>query len=353
LIVLDETKAKTDLAVIQGEADALTAREARLIAERDGLQSITFPQGLLDRSSDAKVAEAIQGEKSAFASRHETLDKQKAIFTSRVEQNDKIIAGLIAQQESLDRQIKLIEKERRAAQTLLDKGLERMPRLLALQRQAAELTGQRGQVVEQMARVQLNSSETQLQILNLDNERRDEVLKELRDAQTRRFDLLDRLNMAEGALRRTNLKAPVAGRVVALSVHTTGAVIRPGDTLLEIVPKDDALEIEARVLPEDIDDVQIGMPATVTLTGYQQRRLPLVSGTVTNVSADRLTDQATGQSFFRAQIQVDKSSWEDFPDVKLVPGMPVEVSIATGSRTALDYFVAPVQSVLRRGLREK
>jgi HlyD family secretion protein len=353
LIVLDNTRAKTELAMIQGEADALTALEARLVAERDGLETITFPPTLLSRIADTKVAEAIQGQVSAFASRRETLTKQTEIFSSRTEQNDKIIAGLMAQQESLDKQIKLIDKERQAAQAMVKKGLERVPRLLALQRQAAELTGQRGQVVEQMARVQLNSSETQLQIINLRNERRDEVLKELRDVQTRRFDLLDRIHTAEATLNRTTLKAPVSGRVVALSVHTNGAVVRPGETLLEVVPNNDELEIEARVLPEDIDDVVVGMPATVTLTGYQQRRLPLVSGTVTNVSADRLMDQATGQPFFRAQIRVDKSSWDDFPEVKLVPGMPVEVSIATGSRTALEYFVAPVQSVLRRGMREK
>lgn len=353
LIVLDNTQARTDLSVIQGEVDSLTAQEARLIAERDGADIVTFPKILTDRSDDAKIVQAMQGEISAFASRRETLSKQTDIFTSRMDQNGRQVAGLVAQQESLDKQIALIAKERKAAQAMVDKGLERMPRLLALQRQAAELTGQRGQIVEQMARVELNSSETELQIINLRNQRRDEILKELRDVQTKRFDLTDRLHSAESMLGRTTLKAPVDGRVVSLSIHTTGAVVRPGETLLEIVPQNDELEIEARLLPEDIDDVEIGMIATVTLTAYQQRRLPIAIGTVTNVSADRLVDQVTGQSFFRAQVRVDKDAWKDFPQVKLVPGMPVEVSITTGSRTALEYFIAPVQSVLRHGMREK
>src|SRR5262249_6114762 len=138
-----------------------------------------------------------------------------------------------------------------------------------------------------------------------------------------------------------------------LNIHTKGAVIRQGDTLMEIVPVHDELEVEAHLRPEDVDDVSVGAPARVTLTSYKQRRLPSIVGTVLSISADRLTDQRTGQPYFTAQVRVNRDAWNDYPDVRFVPGMPVEIAVETGSRTALEYFFTPIRAVMRRGMRER
>ena len=154
-------------------------------------------------------------------------------------------------------------------------------------------------------------------------------------------------------LARLTITAPVSGRIVELTVHTKGAVIKPGETVMEIVPQKDALEVEAHVRPEDADSIYAGMSARVNLSAYQQRRLPVIDGTVTEISADRITDPRTGQAYFTVQLTVDRAPLKDYPDTHIIPGMPVEVAIDTGTRTALDYFVEPITDVFRRGMRER
>jgi HlyD family type I secretion membrane fusion protein len=353
LMRLDDTQPRTALELLVDEEDALTAQEARLIAERDGSSIIQFPQELLARGNDPKVAEAILGEQTTFESRRDSLNQQIGILTARKAENERVVAGLRDEQTALETQIALIQKETDSVQQMVAKGLEPVPRLLALQRNTADLSGQRGQLIEKISQVDLNSGETQLQIVNLKNERLDDVLKDLRDVQGKRFDLLDRIQAARDVLNRTVMVAPVAGKVVNLEVHTKGAVIRPGDTVMEIVPERDQLDVEAHLRPEDADDVYVGMTARVNLSAYKQRRLPMITGTVTNVSADRITDPRTGQSYFVATVSVDRSALKNFPDARLIPGMPVEVALDTGSRTALEYLFEPIRDVMRKGMRER
>ena len=353
LVRLDDTQPRTALELLEDEANALTAQEARLIAERDGSPVIHFPPELLARGNEPKVAEAILGEQTTFESRRDSLIQQVGILTSRKNENTRVIAGLRDEQAALETQIALIQKETDAVQQMVAKGLEPVPRLLALQRNTADLSGQRGQLIEKISQVDLNSGETELQIVNLRNERLDDVLKELRDVQSKRFDLLDRIQAARDVLDRTTMVAPVAGRVVNLELHTRGAVIRPGDTVMEIVPVRDQLDVEARLRPEDADDVYVGMTARVNLSAYKQRRLPMITGTVTNVSADRITDPRTEQSYFIATVSVDRTALKSFPDARLIPGMPVEVALDTGSRTALEYLFEPIRDVMRKGMRER
>lgn len=189
--------------------------------------------------------------------------------------------------------------------------------------------------------------------MNLKNQQLSDVVKDLRDVQTKRFDIMDRMQAARDVLNRLTVVAPVSGKIVELSVHTRGAVIKPGETIMEIVPQKDALEVEAHVRPEDADSVYAGMTARVNLSAYQQRRLPVISGVVTNISADRITDPRTGQAYFNVELTVDRTPLKDYPDARLIPGAPVEVAIDTGTRTALDYFVEPLTDVFRRGMREK
>jgi HlyD family type I secretion membrane fusion protein len=353
LMRLDDTQARASLDLLIGQADALEAQEARLKAERDGSEAIAFPKDLMDRASDANVAEEMRGEQNVFNTRGDTLQKQIDILNQRNLENARIIAGLKSQSVSVIQQQELIGKETESVQSLYDKGLSTLPRLLALQRQAADLKGQTGELSEKIAQVELNSGENKLQIANLRGQQLSDVVKDLRDVQTKRFDLQDRIAAARDVLARLALRAPVSGRIVGLSVHTPGEVIQPGVTLMEIVPQKDALEVEASVRPEDADSVYAGMTAKVNLSAYQQRRLPVITGAVNNVSADQLTDKRTGQSYFNVDVTVDRAQLKDYPNARLIPGMPVEVAIDTGTRTALGYFVEPISDVLRRGMREK
>lgn len=353
LATLDDTQARSSLQLLEGEGDALTAQEARLIAERDNADHITFPQDLIKREWDPKAVEAVKGELNTFNTRRETLKKQIAILSQRSGENGSQIAGLEKQLTSVDQQMTLTQQEADSVQSLYAKGLSTLPRLLALQRQTADLGGQRGQIVEKIAEVRLSSGENDLQAMGVKNQFMSDVVKDLRDVQTRRFDLLDRLHASRDVLNRLTVRAPVTGKIVGLVVHTQGAVLRPGDTIMEIVPIRDALEIEAHVRPEDADNVHVGMPADVTMTAYQRRRLPTIKGEVSNISADRITDQRTGMAYFAVTITVDKTPLLQYPDAKLLPGLPVDVALNTGQRTALSYFIEPITDVFRKGMRER
>lgn len=353
LVQLDDTESKASLDLLRGQADALAAQQARLEAERDGADKIDFPPDLLARKDDPKVAEALRGEQNTFDTHRATLDKQKAIYNQRIGENKRIIAGLQSQQTSVDQQSELIAQESDSVQQLYAKGLSTLPRYLQLKRQAADLAGQHGQIAQKMAQVDLDSGENELQIVNLRNEFMNDVVKDLREVQTKRFEAMDRLHAARDVVARLRLTAPVTGKVVGLAVHTKGAVLRPGDTVMEIVPLNDQLDVEAHVRPEDADDAHIGMSAKVNLGAYKQRRLPMITGVVTAVSADRLIDQRTNQAYFSVIVAVDRGQLKGYPDVKLIPGMPVDVSLETGSRTALDYFVEPITSVFRKGMKER
>ncbi|MGA9796341.1 MAG: HlyD family type I secretion periplasmic adaptor subunit [Rhizomicrobium sp.] len=353
LMVLDDTQARASLDLLQDESDGLETEEARLMAEREDADQLVFPQDILARQNDPKVTQDIAGEEKTFETKRESLQQQTEILTQRKDENARVIAGFQAEQKALETQIQLIEQEKTGVQQMVDKGLEPLPRLLALERQAADLTGQRGQLIEKVSQVQLNDGETDLQIVNLKNQALDDALKDLRDVQSKRFDLLDRIQAARDVLNRTVMVAPVSGKVVNLIVHTRGAVIKPGETVMEIVPNKDALEVEAHVRPQDADQIYVGMQAKVDLSAYEARRLPIIMGKVTYISADRMTDEHSGQAYFTAHVSVDRKMLRDFPEARLIPGEPAQVAIQTGTRTALDYFIEPIRDVIRNGMREK
>jgi len=353
LLRLAETQAQSNFSLLQDQADALMAQEARLMTERDGAAGIAFPPELLARRSDPKVAQIIAGEQNTFLTRRNTLGKQLAILAQRNDENKSQIAGLQSQQDAVKKQSTLIDQEASGVEDLYKQGLSTLPRVLALRRQGADLTGQTGQITEHMAQIELSSEENNLQMTNLRNQQLSEVANDLRDVQTKKFDVLSRLNAAKDVVNRLDLVAPVAGKVVNLAIHTQGAVLRPGDTVMEIVPAEDLLDVEARVRPDQADSIQPGMGAHVSFNAYKQRRLPQILGTVQTVSADRLVDQRTGQPYFNVIVSVDRKELQDYKDVKLMPGLPVDVAIATGTRTLMEYFLAPVLDVIEKGMREQ
>jgi HlyD family type I secretion membrane fusion protein len=353
LLRLEETQAESNFRLLRDQTNGLEAQEARLIAERDGAAKISFPPDLVAMRSDPKVAQILAGEQNTFLTRKNALAKQIDILSQRNNENERQVAGLQSQQDAVKKQGSLIEQEAAGVEDLYKQGLSTLPRVLALRRQAADLTGQSGQITEHMAQIDLSSEENNLQMTSLRNQQLASIANDLRDVQAKKFDVLARLNGAEDVMTRLDLVAPVSGKIVNLAVHTKGAVIKPGDTVMEIVPADDALEIEAHLRPDNADTIVPGMTAHVSFNSYKQRRLPQLTGKVDKVSADRLIDQRTGQPYFNVTVTVDASALKEYSAVRLVPGLPADVAIVTGTRTLMDYVLAPVLDVIDKGMREK
>jgi HlyD family type I secretion membrane fusion protein len=354
LLRLDDTRVRASVDQLTGQYRAARALEARLLAERDGAREIAFPDDLLAVRDNPDVDKAIAGQRALFAVRRDTLAGDIAIQHQRIAQFNEEIIGLDAQRNSADGQLALLKEEIQVVEALLLAGQERKPRLLALQRARRQIEGDRGRFLASIARAKQSIGETQLQVSQLSVMRLKEATDELREVQIRIFDLRERLRAAEDTLDKMTLRAPQAGTVVRMSYFTLGGVIAAGQPILDIVPADDQLMVEARVRPEDIDTVRLGMSAEIRLDAFNQRRMPLLLGRVVQVSADRLTDRRTDIAYFTARVELDRESVKLVPGgaAALFPGMPAEVIIETGQRTALDYFVAPIARSLSRGFRE-
>ncbi len=352
LVRLDDTKARTNLDALLGRYFAARAREARLIAEREGAAEVPFVAELLDAAHPA-AREAVAGQRKIFEARRTWVDGQIAILRQKIAQLREEIAALDAQVKSETRQASLIAEEMQGVEALVTKGLERRPRLLALQRTAEEIGARRSDHLGQIARAQQKIGEAELQIADHENKRIDDIMRELRTTQDDLFDLHEKLSAARDVLERTEIRAPRNGVVVNRRVHTIGGVVNPGEAVLEIVPQAEELVIEARIRMDDIDLVRPGMAAQVRLVAYKQRWTPTVDGVVRTVSADSVQDGRSGDQFFAARIEVDPASLAKLPNVELYPGMPAEVLLLTESRTALDYLLSPITESLARAFREQ
>ncbi len=335
LVRLENTHAKALHDVIRGEIDAARAEAARLVAERDGLEDIAFPEDILARAQVPKVAEALQGQRNLFAARRTSLEGQVAILEQSIAQFREEIEGLRSEQAAREQQLKILKDE------------------LAYERKIAELAGEKGRFMANVSRAEQGIGEAQLRISQLEKSVREEVVGKLRDVQERIFGLEERLVAAEDVLSRTEIRAPTAGVVMGMRVHTTGGVVAPGQELLQVVPVGDRLVIEAQVNPIDIDDVAVGQQATLRLTAFKLRSTPIIVGTLVNVSADRLLDEHTGTPYYLARIEVPKEALETLGELTLQPGMPVEALIKTGARTALGYMLSPLTDNMARAFREK
>lgn len=352
LIRLDQTRSEASYAIVQGNYDSTQAAVARLRAERDGADDIAFPDDLLTRRSEPEVAEILQGQRAMFTARRESLTGQVSIIDERIGQLSQEIAGLNAQVDSKHRQIELIEGELEGLTALFEKGYVPKTRLLALKREAASLQGERGEHLAAIARARGLISEARLEIVQIRKGFTEQVVSELRQLESEMYDLAERRNAVAYNLTQTEIKATASGYVVGLDVHTVGGVVQPGATLLEIVPADETLVIEARIMPMDIDDVARGLAADVQFTAFPQRTTPKVEGHVTYVSADSLLDQQTGQSYFLAHVTVPKPQIQRLGDRQLQPGMPADVLIKVGERTPLDYLMQPITDSMRKAWRE-
>ncbi len=354
LAVLNQAESSAALGVLLSELDAVVALEARLQAELAGAPSVTFPAELLARKDTSSAKSAMAGQTSVFEQRWQSLEGQVGVLKNRRSQYLEVVSGLEAQLAAVDGQTSLITQETAATEKLFDQGLSTLPKVLALKRAAKSLAGQRGELAATIAQNKLKASETDMQVLELKNDRLDKITSELRDTERRRFELDDRLKAARAVDSRMTITAPSAGVVVASTIHSPGQVVRPGDTVMEIVPQDDRLVVEVQLKPDDADNVRSGIPAKVRLIHFKHKFQPVVDGKVISVSADRLVDARTGVAYYQAEIEVDRGAIAGvLGNEKLQPGLPAEVMISLGSHTALEYLFAPLNRRLQRAMREE
>ena len=353
LVQLDETVMRANLAIITKGLDELMARKARLEAERDGAATISFPPELLARADNPDAHDAIESECKLFALRRTARLGQKAQLQQRIEQLDQEVNGVVAQQSAKAQEGELINRELSGVRDLYAKTLVPITRLTQLEREAARLAGERGQLAAAAAQTQGKISEIRLQIIQIDQDLSSEVAKELRDIDGKIGEFVERKVTAEDQLRRTDIRAPQAGTVFQSTVHTVGGVITAGEPIMLIVPNADKLQVEARVHPQDIDQVQIGQPAVLRFSAFNLRTTPEINGAVTRVSADTTTDQRTGQSYYTIRVALPADTAKQLGDVKLLPGMPVETFVQTGDRTVISYLMKPLRDQFMRAFREK
>jgi HlyD family secretion protein len=353
LIRLDETVTRANLQVITKQLDELAIRQARLGAERDREDSLRIPSTLAGRLSEPEVAAIVAGESTLFESRKEALAGQKSQLRERIAQLKEEIAGLTGQADAKAREIALVKIELDGVEKLWAKNLVSITKLTAMRREDARLDGERGQLVASAAQAKGKIAETELQIIQLDQEMRKEVMKDLREAQAKEAELFERKVAAEDQLKRIDIRAPQAGVVHQLSVHTIGGVITQAEPIMLIVPEDDSLVVEAKLSPQDIDHIRPGREAYIRFPAFNQRTTPEFEGQVTRVAADLTKDQQNNLAYYIARISIAEKDQARTEVMRLVPGMPAEVHIRTTERTALSYLMKPLFDQFALAFKER
>jgi len=352
LVVIEDVRVDATVDLLKGQLDGEHAKTARLEAERALLSSVSVPHELRARAAEPKVAEILQREQSLFRARREALDSQILLLRRQIQQAEQEVRALRDQIAAEDRAIKLQRDELQANQDLLKQGYVQKTRVMGLERAVAEYEAKAGEHRAELAKTQQRITEAELRILGQRNSYVQSATDELKETTTRIFDLEERLRPSKDQAERQRVLAPIAGEVVGLKVFTPGAVVGPRDVLMEVVPDDQTLIVEAHIRPEDVNHVKMGSPADVRLTAYKQRNTPLVQGRVNYVSADRLVEGPNNTPYYMVHVDVSLEALADAGNLRMQAGMPAEVYIRTDTRTAADYLLAPVTNFLRRGMRE-
>jgi HlyD family secretion protein len=356
LLRLDPTQAQASLQVVSKQLDESRARIARLSAERDGLPQPEVPAELAGRLNEGAVKDLLASEDTQFKARASARYSQRDLLQSRVSQLGEEIGGLDAQVASKAKQLELIAGELTGVQDLYDKRLVPITRLTTLQREAARIEGERGQLISAIAETKAKVGEAQLQIVRLDQDFRTEVVKELGEVQGKEGELVQRGVAARDMLDRIELRAPTSGIIHQLAAHTVGGVIKAGDAIMEVVPDSDDLQVEARLQPNDIDQVRVGQKALIRFSAFNQRTTPQIVGLVSFVSADVSHDQqasAPNASYFTVRMTLPEDELRRLAGLQLVSGMPAEVFMQTGSRTMMSYLMKPITEQLQRAFVER
>ena len=353
LLRLDATQAQASLQMVSKQLDESRARIARLIAERDGLPLPEIPAEMAARLNESAVKNLLASEETQFKARANARYSQKDLLQSRVAQLGEEIAGLDSQVESKGKQLELIAGELTGVQDLYDKRLVPLTRLTTLQRETARIEGERGQLISAIAETKAKVGEAQLQIVKLDQDFRTDVVKELGETQGKAAELEQRGVAARDIIDRIELRAPTSGIIHQLAAHTIGGVIRAGDAIMEVVPDSDDLQIEARLQPNDIDQVQVGQKALIRFSAFNQRVTPQLVGLVSYVSADVSHDQQSNAAYFTVRMTLPDEERRRLAGLQLVSGMPAEVFMQTGSRTMMSYLLKPLTDQFNRAFVER
>jgi HlyD family secretion protein len=351
LIRLDDTSAGANLRLLQGQSAELAVRRYRLLAERDGATEFALPQAAAVRA-DRALADIVSGQRALFDARRSSRLLEIDLLRQQQMQLKSQIEGLQKQEASKVKQIKYYDDELEGLRTLFAQGLTPKSRLLALEREAERGRGEVAALAASIAGAETKLHEIALSIHRINQTFHEKITEELRAVEAELNTFSQKLVSVEDQTQRTEIRAPRRGRVLNLAVHNAGSVIRPGETIMEIVPDDDTLVIGARVAPQDVDKVAPRATATVRLSAFNQRTTPELFGEVQRVSADLVPDAAGGPPGYQAVIEIPLREAERLQGLALVPGMPAEVFIRTSGRTPLSYLLKPLTDSFTRALRE-
>lgn len=351
VVRLDETQTRAGLAIVTKALDELAARQARNEAERDAAQRVAFPPDLLGRAADPDVLQVIVGEQRLFEIRGSGREGLKSQLKEQVAQLEQQILGNREQEAAKAREIDWIQQELKGVRDLWSKNLVPFARVTTLERDGARLDGERGALIAAMAQTKGRIVEIQLKILQVDEDLRTEVGKELAEMRGKKSELIERRVAAEDQLKRVDLVAPQDGRVFQRSVHTIGGVIQAGEPVMLIVPDSDALIIEAKIAPQEIDQVHVGQRAVVRFPAFNQRTTPELDGEIVRIGADVTQEEKKNESYYSVRILVPDSELARLDGLRLVAGMPVEVFMQTAPRTVLSYLVKPMQDQIAKAFR--
>lgn len=356
LFRLDPTSSLANYDSVRGQLDTLLATLARLDAERAMAPTVTFPKVLTERATNPVVKAAMDDQLAQFRDRKASLDGQMGILNTRIVQGQTEIDGLTREKVSAEEQLFYCEDELNGIQKLSDKGLISKPRLAQLQREKARLQGVIGRNIADTAKAQATISEMRMQIQQLMQKQQEEVAQSIVETRQKISDLSEKLNISENVLKRIDIRAPRAGIVQNINprIYTIGAVVRPGDTLLEVVPQNEELIVDAQVPTTDVDrlhgrveEVEVRFPA------FHARTTPLIVGQLRSVSPDRLVDEQTKQPYYQAVVAVANTDLPDEMKARLRPGMPAEVIFTTGERSVMSFLTRPLTDALAHSFREK
>jgi len=353
LVRLSEVQSQANAAMVQTRLDIALAEAARLAAERSNSDDLDFPDSLKD-AEDMRIRFAMQAQRNLFMDRKSVRDSQIKILDSKTQQLKQQISGLELQRDAAKKEIELIADEVTRLKQGQDKGVVSTNRLSSLLREEAQLTGSYGRLISEIARVSEGIGETEFEIVRIRQSFSERAATELKDVRQELAELEERQVVTADVLERTEIRAEVDGVVQNLQIHTIGGVIKPGEPIMEIVPIDDNIVINANIRTLDIDNIYPGLLAEVRLSAFTNRLLPSIFGNVEYLSPDTIQPKNPNQEpYYLARIVVAESEIPDEMKGKLTPGMPAEIIIPTGERTVVDYLIAPLENAVRKSLREE
>ncbi|MCQ8129985.1 HlyD family type I secretion periplasmic adaptor subunit [Methylomonas rivi] len=355
LVELDDTQSRAQLEVLKGQYYIELAKDARLSAQRDELDKVRYPEALT-QVNDSRAREAMQVQDQTFQVRKKAHENEIFVYQRQIEQLKAKQKGLRAQQHSLSRLVNSFKGELDDFSQLLSEGYTDKQKLRDVERNLAQNEGRLGEIQSEIAAAELQVAETELKIMQLKKELQREVSKEQGDVQAHLFELQEKIQSLESTVTRTIVTAPEAGMVLGLAVHTLGAVIPPGGRILDIVPQQEKLVVEAQLPIADIDRVKVGQTAEIRFSAFKSRETPKIEGKLITLSADRMVDEHNKESppYYLARVEVSVEGMESLSRqaLELVPGMPAEVLINTGSRTLLQYLTQPLTDSFARSFIE-